>query len=112
MPDFRVYYADQPPYAGDPYNAPAFGVLLILEHDPETGRRIVQGGDYYGWTGTRWMPYDQAGFFDYLQTPGAKRVLFGRLVTNEEYQAVYDQAAADPDFEPRTAWGRINSKVR
>lgn len=111
-PQFRVYYHDREPYSGAPELAPVFGVLVIVERDPEHGRRIIQNGDYYGWTGDRWMPFDFPGLLDYLQAPGWKRVLIGRLVPNEDFQRVYNQANTDPDFPIRTAWGRERSKIR
>jgi len=110
--DFRVYYHDQPPYDGVPELAPVFGVLVIVEKDADHGRRIVQNGDYYGWVGDRWMPFDFAGLLDYLQSPGWKRVLIGRLVSNDDFQLAYNLANSDPDFPIRTAYGRERSKVR
>jgi len=111
---FRVYYHDQAPYDGQAWLAPAFGVLAIVERDAEHGRRIVSNGDYYVWDDAeqRWYPMDYIGLVDYLARPGAKRVLFGRLVSDEDYREVWMQANADPDFPPRTAFGRIGSKVR
>lgn len=113
MLDYRIYYADGTFYDGDPFNAPIFGVLVIVEKDKEQGRRLILGGDYYGWDGKRWFPYDFPGLFDYLQTNGAKRVLIGRLVSNEDFQKIYDLANTDSDFPIRTAYARATSnKVR
>lgn len=111
---FKVFYHDREPYTGDPENAPVFGVLLILESDPEHGRRIIQNGDYYGWDPAecRWFPFDYAGLMDYLQRPGWKRVLIGRLVSNADFLDVVKQVETDPDFPARTAFGRLGSKIR
>lgn len=110
--NFKIFYHDRPPYIGDPYKAPIFGVLLVLEKDEETGRRIVQNGDYYVWDGKRWWPVDYPGLLDYLQIDGPKRILIGRLVSNEDFTRVYREAENDLDFPIRTAYGRSRSRVR
>jgi len=108
---FRIYYHDQPPYDGDPFYAPIWGVLVIVENDPDSGRRLVQNGDYYVWEG-RWWPVDFAGLLDYLARPGPRRVLIGRLVGDDDFRKTYIAADNDPDFRPRTNSGRLGSKVR
>lgn len=100
---FRIYYADGSTFDGDAFNAPFFGVLLILEKDKEHGRRIVSNGDYYVWENTRWRAKDFIGMIDYLQQPGAKRVIAGRMVDNDAWNAAYAIADSDPDFPIRTA---------
>ena len=102
---YRIYYADETTYDGDPFNAPAFGVLLILEPDKESGRRFVSNGDFYIWTGERWFDVDYFGLIDYLAQPGHKKVIFGRLVSNEDWHKIYFLADNDPDFPRRTCWG-------
>jgi hypothetical protein len=102
---FRVYYEDGTTYAGDPFNAPAWGVLCIVEPDADCGRHIVQGGKFYVWRDDygRWYEADDVGLYDYLARPGARRVLFGSYVSNEIFNAVYQRAYNDPDFLPKTA---------
>lgn len=111
MINFRVYYADAEPYAGDPFLAPALGVLVIVEVDPEHGRRLVSSKDYYIWDGGRWWSVDYIGMLDYLIRPGAKRVLFGRTVENEAWYATMRLANEDPDFPARTAWGAKEERL-
>ncbi len=81
--DFRIYYDGGATYDGDPYNAPGMGALLIVEKDPEHGRRIVQGGDFFVWQGDRWRAVDQWGMMDYILQPGPRKVLIGRMVDND-----------------------------
>lgn len=104
---FKIYYADGSVYQGDPYAAPALGVLVIVERDPDSGRRLVAEKDYFVWDGknARWWAVDEMGMHDYLIQPGPRRVLFGRTVPNEEWYAVCRRANADPDFPARTSWG-------
>lgn len=112
MPKFRIYYADQSPYDGDPFHAPIWGVLAIVEPDKNSGRHIVHNGDYYGWDGAHWWPLDYPGMLDYLAQPGPRRVLVGRLVDDDTWTRVYNQADNDPDFPKRTNGGRRGSKVK
>jgi len=105
MPDFRVYYDGGATYDGDVWLAPAWGVLCIVEADPDHGRRIVSNGDYYVWQDGRWWDVDYVGLVDYLARPGARKVLIGRLVSNEEYGRAYNAANNDPEFPARTGYG-------
>lgn len=104
---YRVYYADGSIYSGDPAKAPVFGVLAIVEFDKIAGRRIVSRSDYYclddRGEGLSWFEADYIGFIDYLATPGYKRVLFGRLVSNKTFDEIYQHALTDPDFPPKTS---------
>jgi hypothetical protein len=102
--NFKIFYADGSTYAGDVYDAPAFGVLLILESDKAHGRRTVASGDYYVWDG-QWFPVDVVGLIDYLARPGAKKVVFGRLVDNDSWNRAWAMAEADKDIPTRTAFG-------
>lgn len=110
MRDFRIYYADNTTYDGDPFQAPALGVLVIVEKDPDHGRRIVAGKDYFVWTGERWYTVDYIGMIDYLIIPGPKRVLIGRTVPNQQWYDTFKKADEDPDFPTRTAWGSDECK--
>lgn|SRR5512135_757499 len=111
--NYRVYYADGSVYAGEPWNAPAWGVLVIVEKDPDHGRRLVSAKDYYIWDedNSRWWSVDFIGMVDYLGRPGKKRVLFGRTVPNEEWYDVMRIANEDPDFPVRTGWGSKEEHV-
>jgi hypothetical protein len=111
MPEFRIYYDEDKTYDGDPFNAPVFGVLAIVQKHPAHGREIVQGGDYFVLDGDRWRSVDFIGMIDYLQYPGAKRVLIGRMVEREYFYSVAKRANEDPDFPPRTAWGNKELKL-
>lgn len=107
---FRVYYADGSTFDGDPFEAPGLGVLLVVEKDEEHGRRIVSGGDYFVWN-ERWWAVDQMGMIDYLLQPGPRKVLIGRMVSNEDYRKVYTAADTDADFPVRTAFGVFEQQI-
>lgn len=107
---FKVFYDNGSTYVGDPFYAPVLGVLVIVEDDSEHGRRIIQNADYYCWDnrgdGDRWWESDFVGLVDYLITPGAKRVLIGKLVPNKVQEEVFQRAYNDPDFAPKTAYSQ------
>ena len=111
-PLFRVYYDGGDTYSGDPFNAPALGVLAIVQRNEAHGRRVTSNFDYFVWKDDlqEWMGCDFIGMIDYLTLFGPKRVLIGRMVPKEYFYQVIRQANEDPDFPPRTAY--YNEEVR
>ena len=107
---FRIFYADGSTYSGDVYDAPAFGVLLIVEKDKDHGRRIVSNGDYYVWDG-RWWSKDFVGLIDYLAQPGPRKVLIGRMVDNALWNETFKRANEDAEFPVRTAYGVFEARA-
>lgn len=92
-----IYYADGTTYAGAQQQAPERGVQAIIQQDETTGWYAITGYDYYVWLwdGLQWAGVDVFGLWDYLAQPGWKRVLFGRAVSNEEYETIYARALKD-----------------
>lgn len=105
MLNFRIYYDGGMTFDGDPFDAPAFGVLVIVQKNPNHGRDLVMTKDYFVWTGTKWMAVDFIGMLDYLAQAGHKKVLFGRMVDDEYFNEIVRLANEDKDFPIRTAWG-------
>ena len=86
MYKWRVYYGDGSIFSdkdGDPKDAPSLNVQAIT-CEPDG---IWNGGDIFG-------------LFDYLHRPGMKRVLFGRAVTNKQYDDAVTLSRSDPYFDP------------
>lgn len=111
MPEFRIYYADGSTFAGKAWDAPAFGVLVIVERDSEHGRRLVTTGDYYVWRDERWWACDFVGLIDYLAQPGPRKVLIGRMVSNDAFRSAYMAADSDTDFPQRTGYGVYEKRL-
>jgi len=87
-----VLYDDRPPFSsrdGGPEMVPARGVQIILQDHPRVGIETVTGADYYIWRKERWMGVDRFGMHDYLIEPGWKIVLFGRMLTHDEYKKIF-----------------------
>jgi len=95
MAEYHVHYsggkmrtAADGPLTGDD----ARDVQVIVQDDGD-GPVLVTGGDYYVWMGTFWRSVDIFGLFDYLLETGL--VLFGRTVTRDEYNAIWQRAKLD-----------------
>lgn len=102
--NWKIYYSETETYSGDPYNAPAFGVQVIVHKNQENGKYLVINHDYYWLLDDRWEGGDIVGLIDYLAQPGPKKVVFGRIISNEEFRKIYTVALMDTDFEPKTAY--------
>lgn len=86
---------------------PSRGVLAVVQPDPDVGRIVISGHDYYVWRSEHesWYGvFDNFGLWDYLASPGWKRVLFGRTTDTETYRRVYEKALNDGAFPRKTAW--------
>lgn len=103
---YKIFYDDGSTYTGNPENAPVFGVLVIVEDDKDYGRRMVHHFDYYCWDNRgdsmQWFPSDFTGLIDYLSSPGFKRVLIGRYVSDKLFTKIFTTALNDKDFKPIT----------
>lgn len=109
---FRIYYGDNTTYSGPPELAPARDVQVIIQPDDDHGWASQTGADYYVWDergdGPRWWGVDKFGLYDYLISPGFKKVLFGRTVTSERYQHIFFRAKRDAGS--KTAFRRRERK--
>lgn len=101
---WRVYYGDGSIYSGEVADTPARNVQVIAQSSPEHGWSAVAGTDYYIWREDRWVGVDWFGLCDYLIDPGMKKVLFGRTLTKEEFNAVWQRMMADPNLPPKTGY--------
>lgn len=94
---WKVYYGDGSTFSGDDGEfslAPARGVQVIVQDHPGVGMELVTGADYYVWGGC-WRGVDIFGLFDYLIEPGMKKVIFGRTITQDEYNKIMRGANLD-----------------
>lgn len=101
---WKVYYGDGSTFSsedGTPEECPTRGVQVVAQEDEDHGKILLTSDDYYWWDGEResWFCGDRFGLYDYLCRPGWKKVLFGRTLTDEEYEEVHSRAIGD-DFLP------------
>lgn len=104
---WRIYYGDGSTWDAEQgaFDAPARNVQMVAVADPDHGWYLCRSNDYY-WLlpNDTWQGGDIFGLWDYLIEPGAKRVLFGRTVPNEDFQRIFMRACYDPDIPKKTAW--------
>jgi len=94
---YRIYYSDG---EADDHIPKARDVQVILQYDPERGPYFQSGFDYYVWKGDRWQGVDIFGLYDFLIDSGL--VLFGRTITNAEYNAIFKRADVEKNsFLPK-----------
>jgi hypothetical protein len=101
--DWRIYYSDST-YDGPVENAPERDVQVIVKADERVGWAMCHASDYYLWEYDTWRGADIFGLFDYLARSGWKRVLFGRTLKHEEFNAIYQRAKADRDFARKSSF--------
>lgn len=109
MRRWRVFYDNMSTYSdadGSPFYAPRLGVQCIVGADLSVGRYMVSDKDAYWWEHERWFGGDRRGEWDYLCRLGPRVVLYGRAIPDEQYNSVISAALTDPDFPPKSAWGR------
>lgn len=86
---FKIFYDDYTTYDDNPFIAPAFGVICIL--DTHGQKHIDCRYDYYVWKFKEdgWTGVDLFGLWDYLAQPGERKVIFGRTVNNNLFEEIY-----------------------
>ena len=101
---YKIYYGNGITYAGDPYNAPAFDVQVIVQDSADHGRILTCRLDYYVFQPeiNAWLGVDLFGLWDYLQQPGPRKVIFGRTLPSRKFNELYKIAYHDPDFSAKT----------
>lgn len=116
---WTIWYANGVPVSNldcEPDEVDERDVQVITKRDSEAGWVTVTGCDYYVFdlqnSDRNWTGVDLFGLWDYLASPGWKRVLFGRMVTNNEYDGIMTRALSDPELPEKTSGGRGERWVR
>lgn len=90
---FTIYYDDERiSLFTSMENLYTLGVICIVDyHDTP---HIHEGSDYYVWQFREdgWTGVDIFGLWDYLQSYGMKKVLFGRTVSNSLFDRIHNRA--------------------
>lgn len=104
---YKIYYSDGTEYdslSGSVINAR--DVQAIVQDHPTVGKEVVTGADYFIRSKDgRWIGVDLFGLYDWLLDSGL--VLFGRMVTAEEYREVIKRAMLERD---KTGWRPFERK--
>lgn len=121
--DWRIYYSDGSVFdsnMGSPWEAPGWGVQVIVFADPEIGRALLRGYDYYlyrresGWVGVQsetclieCMVNESSQNVD-----GVLVVKSGRMIARDVYHKITNKAHTDPDFPPKSNTRKDETPVR
>jgi len=98
QPKFKIFYENGTTYdnkSGPLDRAHKQGVVIILMEDIDEGQRFESDSDFYCYFPHGWVGVSQYGLYDYLASPGTKLVLFGRVVSNEKRNSIFNTAMLD-----------------
>lgn len=106
---WRAYYDDGSTFSsedGEPSEAPPWGLLVVVQRDPEVGRFLTWHPEkgYFVWADAHgeWDVKDFTGLLDFLANFPGCVVRFGRGVPNRHFREIFARAAADPDFPKKS----------
>ena len=96
---WTIYYGDGSTYSGLIEQVPTRDVQVIVQSCPNSGWAMQHTHDYYVWRDdmNEWRGTDDFGLWDYLARDGWKRVLFGRTLSIDEFNAIFQRAKKDRD---------------
>ena len=106
--DWRIFYDDGGTFddsQGEPVDAPAFGIVCIVQQNADVGRTILHGWDWYYWVSEKveWWGSDIYGLLDrLLHRLATEAILQGRTVSRREFQQIMKRADKDPGFPPKS----------
>lgn len=104
---WQVFYHDGSTFSdedGGPDEAPATGVIAIVQRNRATKYQVLAREDFYVWreggkyvepnfpTAGKWYVATPDAYWRYMATPGWKRSLFGEYVHDELYNEIMIQA--------------------
>jgi hypothetical protein len=96
-----IHYSDGSTFSdedGQPEDAPAFGVVCIVQPDPDRKRNIMHGWDWYYYNdvegnGPMWWGCDLHGLLDrMLHRLGVRALVQGRTVSNDIWSEMMRRA--------------------
>lgn len=103
-----IYYEDGSRFTnldGEPFEAPATGVQVIVQLDDRTGRYNQCMDDAYIFRDGRWWGSDRIGMLIALMSrKEAVVVRFGTQVSNDRFQAILLQAEKDEIWPTRSGY--------
>lgn len=92
---WKIFYSDGSTYSseqGSPESAPSHGIICIAQPDPDRGRNLMHGWDWYYYNDTEgngpmWWGCDIHGLLDrLLHRLSVRALLQGRTVSNDVWE--------------------------
>jgi len=82
---------------GSPWDAPRQDVQIIVQEDDAAGWRIVHSKDYYYFEEERggWNGGDTFAMFDHMLRAKSPCLLFGRMLSDEDWKALFSRVKTD-----------------
>ena len=93
---WMIFYGDGSTFChedGSPSDAPAYGVICIVQ-DALRPSQVLHQVDFYWWRDDRWTGGDIFGFIDQAANFGATWVKQGRTIRSDDYQEIMSRAIA------------------
>ena len=103
---WKIYYEDFSTFdqsQGTPADAPATGVIAIVQDSADNGWVVTAFKDFYWWMSNEWWGGDAAGFWQQMFKGGAIVMKFGISTDNDTFNEVMKRATADQQFAIKTA---------
>lgn len=104
MANWRIYYHDGSTFSnedGEPSQAPADGIEVIVQVDARAGRSVIEGKDFYIFDGAKWVGMDGDGMKAWFRTRGELKQ--GLTVSRQRFDEILHAALNDPDFPRKSA---------
>ena len=104
---YLIYYGDNSIYRGNngpAHDAPGQNVQVIVQSDEITGWHSLSGHHNYWFEDGIWFGGNDFGLFDYLIRPGWKKVIFGRTISNAEFQEICRAAQAEASLLAKSGY--------
>lgn len=109
---WKIYYSDGTSYSdidGSPFDAPARDVQVIAIEDSNVGKTFVGKEDMYWYKDGRWFGGDMFGLYDYLIDNGPRKVIFGRVLDNDNFKKIMKLAIEDNYLPTKSA--RVTGEI-
>lgn len=104
---FRIYYDNGYVYEGSSPRTVRIrhGVICVVQPDPEVGRSVVDGNDWYYCKNGIWFGADTHGILDQMVhfAEQIDCVLQGRMIDRITYQRIIAAACNDSGFPRKSA---------
>ncbi len=91
--EWKIWYDDGSTYSSDQgsaESAPLDGVQAIVQYHSNGNNEVLEGMNYYWWTGDCWA-YGQVGDLDRWLRATCPNVKFGRFTRNSIHKAIMEE---------------------
>ncbi len=115
---FRIYYGDGSIYEGPIADAPPVDVQCIITPDQrrssyEVGRLVMHSWDFYLYVEGVWLGVNSmVDLVDHILHRQVEKVVKGRMIPNDRYEAILNRANTDEGFPRKSALSPVREDGR